>query len=155
MYVYDKKPTLNDDGSLTEGEIIFPFDVRNLKSEMAALGTPLSGNITERELNSRGVYTVVYDDEPEYDKIAQRLVPSTTPVKVDGKWKITYTVENKSQEEAEDSVRAHRNFLISETDWWAGSDHTMTQLQSDYRTALRNVPQQSGFPYSVTWPTKP
>ena len=24
-----------------------------------------------------------------------------------------------------------------------------------YRTSLRNVPQQEGFPNEVTWPTKP
>ena len=52
-------------------------------------------------------------------------------------------------------VRWERDRLLKETDWWAGSDHTMSQEQSDYRVALRNVPQQEGFPFEITWPTKP
>jgi len=52
-------------------------------------------------------------------------------------------------------VRWKRDRLLTETDWWAGSDHTMSQEQSDYRVALRNVPQQEGFPFEITWPTKP
>ena len=52
-------------------------------------------------------------------------------------------------------VRWEIDRLLKETDWWAGSDHTMSQEQSDYRVALRNVPQQEGFPFEITWPTKP
>lgn len=54
-----------------------------------------------------------------------------------------------------EDMRWRRDRLLKETDWWAGSDHTMSQEQSDYRVALRNVPQQDGFPFSITWPTKP
>lgn len=52
-------------------------------------------------------------------------------------------------------VRAERNALLAETDWWALSDRTMSDEERAYREALRNVPQQSGFPETVTWPTKP
>ena len=52
-------------------------------------------------------------------------------------------------------VRADRNDLLAETDWWGLSDHTMTQAETDYRQALRDVPAQAGFPFEVTWPTKP
>ena len=52
-------------------------------------------------------------------------------------------------------VRWERDRLLAETDWWGVSDQTMTQAQSDYRKALRDIPQQSGFPSDVTWPTKP
>lgn len=51
--------------------------------------------------------------------------------------------------------RKERNTLLAETDWWAVSDRTMTQAEMDYRQALRNVPQQDGFPIDITWPTKP
>ena len=53
------------------------------------------------------------------------------------------------------NVRSQRDFLLSETDWWAGQDNTMTQAQRDYRQALRDVPNQQGFPTNVSWPTKP
>ena len=52
-------------------------------------------------------------------------------------------------------VREERNALLAETDWWAVSDRTMTQAETDYRQALRDVPQQEGFPTDITWPTKP
>lgn len=50
--------------------------------------------------------------------------------------------------------RLQRNELLSETDWWALSDRTMTQAQIDYRQALRDLPEQEGFP-NVDFPTKP
>jgi hypothetical protein len=52
-------------------------------------------------------------------------------------------------------LRMERNALLAETDWWAVADRTMTQAETDYRQALRDVPAQAGFPDNVTWPTKP
>lgn len=51
--------------------------------------------------------------------------------------------------------RRERDNLLKETDWWSCSDRTMTQAEIDYRQALRDVPQQEGFPVQITWPTKP
>ena len=53
------------------------------------------------------------------------------------------------------SMRKERNALLAETDWWTVSDRTMTQAETDYRQALRDVPAQAGFPENITWPTKP
>jgi len=50
-------------------------------------------------------------------------------------------------------VRAKRDALIAATDWTGNSDVTMTSAMTTYRTALRNVPAQAGFPNSITWPT--
>lgn len=52
-------------------------------------------------------------------------------------------------------VREERNTLLAETDWWANSDITMTEEQRAYRQALRDIPQQEGFPTDINWPTKP
>lgn len=57
--------------------------------------------------------------------------------------------------ELSDKVRAQRDRLLAETDWWATSDRTMTAAETTYRQDLRDVPGQSGFPSNVTWPTKP
>jgi len=35
------------------------------------------------------------------------------------------------------------------------SDNTLTPEWSTYRQALRDITEQEGFPYQVTWPTKP
>jgi len=55
----------------------------------------------------------------------------------------------------EASVRLLRDEILAETDWWAVADRTMTQAETDYRQALRDVPAQAGFPENITWPTKP
>ena len=54
-----------------------------------------------------------------------------------------------------DEIRAKRNSLLAETDYLALSDTTLSSDMSTYRQALRDVTGQSGFPTSVTWPTKP
>ena len=51
--------------------------------------------------------------------------------------------------------RATRDTLLKETDHFALSDVTMTDAMRTYRQALRDVPQQSEFPNTITWPTKP
>jgi hypothetical protein len=55
------------------------------------------------------------------------------------------------------SARNYRAELLSETDWTQLAD--VPQATKDvwiaYRQALRNVPQQAGFPTNVVWPEKP
>ena len=59
-------------------------------------------------------------------------------------------------------LREQRNGKLSETDWWASSDLTMTAEQTAYRKALRDLPSTAspeldsdGELTGVTWPTKP
>lgn len=52
-------------------------------------------------------------------------------------------------------LRAERDRLIAQTDWWAGSDRTMTDAQTAYRQALRDITASATSLDDVTWPTKP
>ena len=52
-------------------------------------------------------------------------------------------------------VREERDRLLAETDYLALSDVTMSDAWKTYRQNLRDIPAQSGFPNSVTYPTKP
>ena len=52
-------------------------------------------------------------------------------------------------------LRAERNRLIAETDWWVLPDRTATQAQLDYRQALRDITDNATSLDDVTWPTKP
>ena len=52
-------------------------------------------------------------------------------------------------------LRGQRDQLLKETDWMALSDVTMSSEMTSYRQALRDITDQTGFPYSVIWPTKP
>lgn len=51
--------------------------------------------------------------------------------------------------------RSKRNNLLKATDHYGLSDVTMLDAMKTYRQALRDVPQQAGFPSSITWPDKP
>ena len=55
-------------------------------------------------------------------------------------------------------LRAKRNSLLAETDWWGASDNTMTDAQKKYRQDLRDI--TAGLDTvdkvnAVVWPTKP
>tara|TARA_X000001382_G_scaffold39306_2_gene26244 strand:+ start:2419 stop:2907 length:489 start_codon:yes stop_codon:yes gene_type:complete len=51
--------------------------------------------------------------------------------------------------------RAKRDALLAETDYLALSDTTLSSAMTTYRQQLREVPQQSEFPATISWPTKP
>ncbi len=52
-------------------------------------------------------------------------------------------------------LREERDRLIAATDWWAGSDLTMTAERTAYRQALRDITESATSLDDVTWPTKP
>jgi hypothetical protein len=57
------------------------------------------------------------------------------------------------------SVRSERDRLIAETDWIVvKAKETSTNVSTaikTYRQELRDLPTTSGFPHTMTWPTKP
>jgi len=53
------------------------------------------------------------------------------------------------------TARTTRDALLTATDFYALSDVTMSSAMATYRTALRNVPAQSEFPATISWPTAP
>ena len=56
-------------------------------------------------------------------------------------------------------VRKERDALLAECDWvtikGADTNTPVDEAWATYRQALRDITTQDGFPYSVTWPTKP
>lgn len=52
------------------------------------------------------------------------------------------------------ALREQRNQLLAETDFWVlrGS---ITDAQTAYRSALRDLPANTADPVNPTWPTKP
>ena len=67
--------------------------------------------------------------------------------------------EEEKLKEAEDQARAKRDYLISKTDYLLTSDYPISEEDLEavkaYRQALRDVPQQEGFPSDIEWPTLP
>lgn len=62
--------------------------------------------------------------------------------------------EKRKQKEAE--VRANRDYLISQTDFLLQPDYPISATDLEkvkaYRQALRDIPEQEGFPNDVVWP---
>lgn len=67
--------------------------------------------------------------------------------------------ELKTDAEYAKEVREKRNALIAETDFMAMPDYPLDAEQKAavmaYRQALRDVPEQAGFPRQIDWPVKP
>jgi predicted lipoprotein with Yx(FWY)xxD motif len=59
--------------------------------------------------------------------------------------------------EAAKSVRSKRDSLLTETDWMALTDVTMSAEMAAYRQALRDITTHANFPNleDADWPTKP
>ena len=55
------------------------------------------------------------------------------------------------------AIRHYRDNLLAASDHMALPDAPTGDQQAwlNYREDLRNLPQQAGFPNSITWPTKP
>ena len=81
---------------------------------------------------------------------------------------VPFTAEEEAAKDAQEAAwaagandrlaaeeRAKRTALLMETDHYALSDVTMSDAMATYRQELRDVPQQTDFPTSINWPTKP
>lgn len=70
-----------------------------------------------------------------------------------------YEVSKLPLADAEANIRAQRNTLLKASDWivpyYLERGAAVPQEWQAYRQALRDITAQEGFPYSVTWPTKP
>ena len=64
-----------------------------------------------------------------------------------------------TDEEIASQVRSDRNFLLAESDWTQMPDSALSDSKKKewiaYRKSLRDIPSQSGFPKTITWPTMP
>ena len=58
-------------------------------------------------------------------------------------------------EYAANALRTKRNQLLSETDYLALSDLTLTDEMRTYRQALRDLPANTADPANPVWPVKP
>lgn len=59
-------------------------------------------------------------------------------------------------EQLANKIRMERNDILSGSDWTQVADAPVDQAAwAEYRQALRDIPQQAGFPHDVAWPVKP
>lgn len=137
----------------------YPYSIGELRKDNPNVSFPK--NPSNETLADWNVYPVVSTAEPSYDIATQRVVWGT-PALVNGQWTHTWETVALSAEEQqnrrqakENGVRNERDRLLAETDWRFRSDMNPSQAWIDYCQALRDVPQQAGFPWNVQWPVQP
>jgi hypothetical protein len=145
------------DGSLLVGESAF-------RREFPHISIPKP--LTETIVNSLG-----------YDWVFDGAQPSLTPPyqssvrdgveQIDGKWFTEFKISTATGDAAtaiDNNVaagkRSERNRLLTESDWTQTADKggladSKVTEWATYRQSLRDLPTASGWPHTVTWPTKP
>lgn len=139
----------------------YPVKVNDVKRRFpnTSFILPLEGKDLEDDF---GVVTVYESTPPTYDNTTRKLV-QLTPALVDGRWTQQWSVVAFTEEEQAKNdeilaadARRTRNQKLADTDWTQLPDSAVNSADwTTYRQALRDVPTQSGFPRSVTWPSEP
>ena len=156
----------------TTGAVMYESEFRALHPN-----TSLPQQLSESLLNELGA-DVVFEGPQATGGTVYQYSQAQGVEQINGKWYTKYvlgptfidTVEDgvtttalehenayKAQKDAEQakSVRATRDAKLAETDWRFRSDMTPSQEWKDYCQALRDVPEQTGFPWTITWPEMP
>ena len=108
-------------------------------------------NGVEQDANGNWVWAWTENDMfQEYTETDENGVETTVTVQAQIDAKVA--ADNAALASTE---RATRDNLLKATDHYGLSDVSMTEAMTAYRQALRDVPQQAGFPQTITWPTKP
>lgn len=92
---------------------------------------------------------------PNYDELTETY-KEVPPVQNEGQWVQTFVVEQLPTQEASALIRSVRNDYLSSSDWTQVADAPVDKTAwATYRQALRDITAQAGFPFNVTFPTKP
>lgn len=105
------------------------------------------------ESDSGEIKDRVYEAAPELNPVTQTLVRQAA--ETDTTITYSYTVRDLTEEEIAGKIRDQRNKLLTITDMEMVSDRNPSQEMIAYRQALRDLPQQEGFPMDVQWPVRP
>ena len=145
---------------IIDGDIgIFPYSFRTLKKDNP--NTSFPSLMTDEDFEAWGVYNVTVSTPPEVAH-NQRAETNDAPTLIEGVWTLGWTVRNLTADEialSSELVRGERNELLANSDWTQVNDSALDDSTktswATYRTALRDISTQAGFPTNITWPTAP
>ena len=134
----------------------------NLQDEFPNISFPLDPSAI---LLPNGYVFVKDADPPAYNELLNRC-NEVYPTLVDGEWTRTFEILELpvEQQEINKAIPAHqaralRDNLLRACDWTQVADSPLSVTEKAtwalYRQALRDVPSQTGFPYSIGWPVEP
>jgi hypothetical protein len=138
----------------------YPYTIGNLRRDNP--NTSFPKHPSNELLAQWGMHLVAKVDRPSTDQT--KNVNEGTPVFVDGTWTQVWEVTDATAEDVVErieqqgtSIRSQRDALLSETDWMALSDNTLSAEWATYRQALRDITSHANFPYlnETDWPVKP
>lgn len=103
-------------------------------------------------------YRPVEMQYPKHDPAKQRLqqLPMSQWIVQADKVLVPHEVINYTTDELSGMARGQRNILLQQTDWTQVLDTQVDRnAWANYRQALRDLPEQAGFPHNIIWPTAP
>jgi len=145
---------------VTNGQPQANYTIGDLRRDNPNVSFPR--NISDEVLAAYNVFRVTEVPAPDYNSRTHRLV-TQVPTLVDGVWTVTRAAVAKDQAQIDNetaqqaaNVRADRDGKLAESDWTQVADAPVDKAAwATYRQALRDITAQAGFPYEVTFPTKP
>ena len=148
---------------LTDGQdnlIKYPYSLTDLKIENTQVSFPKT--ITDEIAASLNCFPVTPGVKPAVDN-TYTVNYVASAVKQNDQWVEQWVSTAATTEEIEQrtsnkalEVRFERLGLLERLDWTQLPDAPVdTAAWATYRQELRDVPQQEGFPWDVTWPTPP
>jgi hypothetical protein len=163
---------LIENGEITRINITLPISIGNASIPKGATGLEAFGlyPIVGDEPKPKGVIYSEFTLDAEgnnvpvessgsivgdYDAVKQRIAG---PQYVFNGAQVSrvFTVEAIPDDEIAGQVRAERNTKLTASDWTQVADAPVDKAAwATYRQALRDVTEQSGFPWTITWPTQP
>ena len=92
---------------------------------------------------------------PNYHATSEGNIPFTAAEEIEWAAEQAEYLASKNDRVAS-RLREDRSQLLTASDWTQVIDAPVDQAAwAAYRQALRDLPQQAGFPTTITWPVKP
>lgn len=137
----------------------YPYSTDDLRRENSNVSFPRE--LTKELLESYGVYRVIENERPETDSNSF-AVKRHLPELVGDEYKICWDIVQKTPEQLTQeheakkrTMRGARNEKLTLSDWTQLADAPVDKAAwAAYRQALRDLPQQPGFP-DVDMPHSP
>lgn len=141
-----------------EDDVIYPYSLYQLRDDYPNTSFPT--DLPNGVLADFGVFSVVSTEQPTVD-YTKNLIDSVA--QVGDTWNQVWVTQEASDQEKQErtdfqanSVREQRNELLAESDWTQLADAPVDKnAWSVYRQQLRDLTEQVGFPWKITFPNKP
>jgi hypothetical protein len=140
----------------------YPYSIGELRKDHRNVSFPR--NPSPETLAAYNTFEVVRTPQPEVSHTQN--VGEGVPQKINGVWTQVWNVSDVDEDTLAErtegrakQVRDERDYKLSQTDWLViKAFETDTNIPANweiYRQALRDIPQQTDFPWDVQWPDQP